>query len=95
MVQAVWKNTVLADSDDCIVVEGNYYFPPDTIRREYLRLNNTHTDCSWKGRASNYDIVAAGEINRDAAWFYPSPMDKANNIRGYIAFWKGVEIKNK
>jgi len=95
MVQAVWKNTVLAESDNCVVIEGNYYFPPATIRREYLRLSNTHTNCSWKGRASYYDIVVDSEINRDAAWFYPAPMDKANNIRGYVAFWRGVEIRDK
>ena len=91
-MQAVWKNTVLADSDNCEVVEGNYYFPLDTLSMEYFRDSDTHTNCFWKGQASYYDIVVAGEINRDAAWYYPSPADKANRIMGYVAFWKGIEI---
>ena len=95
MVQAIWKNAVLADSDKCVVVEGNYYFPPDAIHKEYFRHSDTHTDCFWKGRASYYDVVVAGAINQDAAWYYPSPSAKANHIKGYIAFWKGVEIRDK
>ena len=94
-MQAIWKNTVLADSDNCKIVEGNYYFPPDTIKKEYFRHSATHTNCSWKGQASYYDIVVGGETNRDAAWYYPAPGEKANDIREYVAFWKGVEIINK
>lgn len=92
MYQAVWKDKVLAESDDCLIVENNYYFPPDSIHREYFRPSNTHTLCSWKGEASYYDIVVDGEVNRDAAWYYPSPEEKASQIRDYVAFWNGVEV---
>lgn len=92
MYQAVWNDRVLAESEDCLIVENNYYFPPDSIREEYFRPSDTHTLCSWKGEASYYDIVVDGEVNRDAAWYYPSPEEKANHIRDYVAFWNGVEV---
>jgi uncharacterized protein (DUF427 family) len=74
-------------------VEGNIYFPFESVKSEYLRPSDTHTTCGWKGEASYYDIEVAGQVNKDAAWFYPEPKPAANNIKGYIAFWKGVEIK--
>ena len=91
-MKAVWKNVVLAESKDTLVVEGNHYFPPESIKKEYFRKSYTHTTCSWKGVASYFDIVVANEVNRDAAWYYLEPMDPAKHIKNYIAFWKGVEV---
>lgn len=91
-MKAIWKNTVLAESNKTIIVEGNHYFPTDAIHRDYFRESSTHTFCSWKGEASYYDVVVAGEVNKDAAWFYPTPKDAAKDIKGYVAFWKGVEV---
>jgi uncharacterized protein (DUF427 family) len=91
-VKAVWRDQVIADSDRTVVVEGNHYFPPEAVRREYLQPSATHTTCSWKGEASYYDVVAGGEVNRDAAWYYPEPMEAAQQIKGYVAFWKGVKV---
>ena len=92
-MRAVWNNAVLAESDRTVVVEGNYYFPPDAIRKDHFRPSATHTVCSWKGTASYYDIVVAGQVNADAAWYYPDPSDAARQIAGYIAFWKGVRVE--
>ncbi len=92
MVTAKWNGIILAQSDKCKVVEGNYYFPPESIKREYLTKSATTTICSWKGTASYYDINANGAVNKDAAWYYPQTKDAAKNIEGYIAFWKGVEV---
>jgi uncharacterized protein (DUF427 family) len=92
-MKAVWKNAVLAESSDTVIVEGNHYFPPEAVNRQYLRPSDTHTSCPWKGLASYYHIEVDGEINKDAAWYYPDPKDAANNIKSYIAFWKGVEVK--
>ena len=91
-MKAMWKDTVLAESNDTILVEGGHYFPPDAVKREYLRDSKTHTVCNWKGEASYYDVVVEGESNKDAAWYYPEPLEAANNVRGYVAFWKGVDI---
>jgi uncharacterized protein (DUF427 family) len=93
-MRAVWNNTVLAESDRTIVVEGNHYFPPDSLRQEYFRPSATHTVCSWKGTASYYDIEVNGQLNHDAAWYYPSPLDAAKNIASYIAFWRGVRVES-
>ena len=93
MARATWNNTVLAESDKTIVVEGNHYFPPDSIRKEYFKPSATHTDCSWKGTASYYNIEAGGQTNADAAWYYPTPKDAAKQIEGYVAFWKGVRVE--
>jgi uncharacterized protein (DUF427 family) len=93
MPRAVWSGAVLAESDDTLVVEGNHYFPPESLRREYLRPSDTHTVCGWKGTASYYDVVVGAETNRDAAWYYPDTLPAANNIKGYIAFWKGVQVE--
>ncbi|HAN73358.1 MAG TPA: hypothetical protein DCQ51_09265 [Planktothrix sp. UBA8407] len=92
MPQAVWNGAVLAESDKCVVVDGNQYFPSDSINREYFQESNTHTTCSWKGVASYYNIVVEGEVNQDAAWYYPEPKSAAKNIEGYIAFWRGVKV---
>ena len=93
MQRALWNGTVIAQSDRCEVVEGNSYFPPDAVKREYLRDSSTHTVCGWKGTASYYDVVVDGEANHDAAWYYPEPKPAAHNIKGYVAFWKGVKIE--
>lgn len=93
MPKATWNGAVLAESDRCEVVEGNQYFPPDAVRREHLRESSTHTTCPWKGIASYYDVVVDGQVNRDAAWYYPETKPAANNIKGFIAFWKGVRVE--
>lgn len=74
-------------------MEGNHYFTPDSIRRQYLKESATHTVCSWKGEASYYDIVVNGQVNKDAAWYYPSPKEAAQHVAGYVAFWKGVRVE--
>ena len=93
MAKAIWKGAVVAESDNCEIVEGNYYFPPDTIKAEYFQPSNTHTICSWKGEASYYTLRVDGQDNKDAAWYYPDPKPKAQNIKGYIAFWRGVQVE--
>jgi uncharacterized protein (DUF427 family) len=93
MTRATWNGAVIAESDRCEVVEGNRYFPPDAVRREYLRESTTHTTCPWKGIASYYDVVVDGQTNRDAAWYYPETSEAARNIRGYVAFWRGVTVE--
>ena len=93
MVKAVWNGTTLAESDQTIVVEGNHYFPSDTIHAEYFQPSDTHTTCSWKGIASYYTVAVDGQTNRDAAWYYPAPKGAAGNIKGYVAFWRGVEVR--
>lgn len=93
MPRAVWNGAVIAESSATIVVEGNHYFPPESVRREYLRDSQTHTVCPWKGTASYYDVVVNGQVNRDAAWYYPTPKEAARQIAGYIAFWRGVRIE--
>jgi uncharacterized protein (DUF427 family) len=92
-MRAVWNNTVLAESDRTVVVEGNHYFPADSIHRQFFKPSSTHTVCSWKGTASYYDIEVGGQVNRDAAWYYPTPSDAAKQIAGSIAFWKGVRVE--
>ena len=93
MAKAIWNGVVLAESDRCEVVEGNYYFPPDAIKTEYFKPSNTHTICSWKGEASYYTIAVNGQENPDAAWYYPTPKERAKNIQGYVAFWLGVKVE--
>ena len=92
-MKAVWNTETIAESNETIIIEGNHYFPPDTVKTEYLVLSTTNTTCPWKGEASYYDIVIGDEVNKDAAWFYPEPKDAASNIRDYVAFWNGVEIE--
>jgi uncharacterized protein (DUF427 family) len=92
-MRATWKGAVLAESDDTMVVEGNHYFPADSIRREHFRESETHTVCPWKGTASYYDVVVGGDVNRDAAWYYPQPKDAAREIKDRVAFWHGVKVE--
>jgi uncharacterized protein (DUF427 family) len=91
-MKAIWNGAILAESDETITIEGNHYFPADAINKEFFRASETHTVCPWKGTASYYDVVAGGETNKDAAWFYPSPKTEAKEIKNYVAFWKGVEV---
>lgn len=91
-MKASWNGTIIAESDSTVEVEGNQYFPPDSVNREYLRESDTHSTCPWKGEASYYTIAVAGEENPDAAWYYPQPKEAAAEITGYVAFWKGVEV---
>jgi uncharacterized protein (DUF427 family) len=92
MPSAVWNRAVLAESEQTEIVEGNHYFPPSALRREYFRPSSTHTVCGWKGTASYYDIEVDGQVNKDAAWYYPDPLPAAKNIAGHVAFWKGVQV---
>jgi uncharacterized protein (DUF427 family) len=91
-MKAIWNGVVLAESDGTVVVEGNHYFPSESINQEYFRNSQTHTNCPWKGEASYYDIVVEGQVNADAAWYYPTPSDAAHQIKGRVAFWRGVQI---
>lgn len=93
MAKASWKGVVLAESDRTVIVEGNHYFPPDSVHAEYLRLSDTHTVCPWKGTASYYHVEVNGERNADAAWFYPDPEPTAMQIKDHIAFWKGIRVE--
>jgi uncharacterized protein (DUF427 family) len=92
-MKATWNNAVLAESNDTVVVEGNHYFPSESIHREHFRESATHSTCPWKGEASYYDVVVNGEVNKDAAWYYPNPKQAAKNIEGRVAFWKGVKVQ--
>lgn len=94
MPKAIWNGVILAESDQCIVVEGNQYFPPDAVHREYFKESNTHTTCPWKGLASYYTVVVDGKENKDAAWYYPHPKDAARQIKDYVAFWHGVQVED-
>jgi len=92
MPKAIWNGTVIAETKKYEVVEGNIYFPPDSIKKEFFRKSDSHSTCPWKGEASYYDIVVKGKVNKDAAWYYPNPKPAAKNIEGYVAFWNGVEV---
>jgi uncharacterized protein (DUF427 family) len=92
-MKAIWNNAVIAESDETIIVEGNHYFPATAIKSEYFQPSETHTTCGWKGEASYYNVVVDGEVNKDAAWYYPKPKEAAQNIENYIAFWKGVKVE--
>lgn len=93
MIQAKWNGVVIAESDATITVEGNYYFPPDSVRNEYLLSSATTSRCPWKGLANYYSLQVNGMINPDAAWYYLTPSSAAEAIKGYIAFWKGVDVQ--
>jgi uncharacterized protein (DUF427 family) len=93
MAKAIWEGTVLAESNQTVEVEGNQYFPPDSIRTEYFRSNDHHSVCPWKGTASYYDVEVNGKRNVSAAWFYPEPKTAATQIKNYVAFWKGVKVE--
>ena len=92
-MKATWQGTTLAESDETIVVEGNHYFPSDSLAREHFRPSATHTTCGWKGVASYYDVAVGEALNKDAAWYYPEPKEAAANIKDHVAFWKGVAIE--
>ena len=94
MPKAVWNGQVVAESDRTIVVEGNHYFPPDSINLEFLRDSDDHTRCPWKGLASYYDVVVDGEVSRGGAWFYPDPSRAAKEIKNHVAFWRGVRVEH-
>lgn len=91
-MKAIWENTVVAESNQTIVVEGHHYFPPDSIKKDCFGASDTHTTCPWKGVASYYHVKVGEKINNDAAWFYPEPKDAAKSIKDYVAFWRGVRI---
>jgi uncharacterized protein (DUF427 family) len=93
MPRAIWNDAVIAESDDFQVVEGNVYFPPASVKAEYLRPSETHTTCHWKGEASYYTLDVDGKENPDAAWFYPEASEEAKSIEGYVAFWRGVTVE--
>ena len=92
-MKATWNGTLLAESGDTVIVEGNHYFPEASLRREHFRPSDKHTTCPWKGIASYYDVVVGEAVNKDAAWFYPEPKDAAKQILGRVAFWKGVTVE--
>ncbi len=92
-MRSIWNGAVLAESDKTIVVEGNHYFPPDSVNREYLQVASTHTTCPWKGLASYYNVVVDGNVNQDAAWYYPDPKPAAAQIKDHVAFWRGVKVE--
>ena len=91
-MKAVWNGAVLAESDKTVVVEGNHYFPVESIKREHFQGSQTHTSCHWKGVASYYDVVVNGQVNKDAAWYYAEPFEAAKQIKDCVAFWKGVQV---
>ena len=91
-MKAVWNKRVIAESDDIVTVEGNAYFPADSVCREYLQPSDTHTHCPWKGEASYYTLQVDGESNPDCVWYYPEPKQAAAEIKGRMAFWKGVRV---
>jgi len=93
MAKATWNGVVLAESDKTEVVEGNQYFPAESIKREYFKETSTHSTCPWKGLASYYSIEVNGQENKDAAWYYPAPKDAAKQIKDHVAFWKGVQVE--
>ena len=94
MARATWNGTLLAESDDTVVVEGNHYFPPDSIRSEHFKPSTYHTICSWKGQANYYHVEVGGKTNENAAWYYPDPKPEAERVRGRIAFWRGVVVES-
>ena len=93
MKKAIWNGTVLAESDDTVVVEGNHYFPQESINKEYFKETATTSTCPWKGQASYYSIEVNGETNRDAAWYYKQPSEQAKEIKDHVAFWKGIMVE--
>jgi uncharacterized protein (DUF427 family) len=93
MAKAIWNGMVIAEGDNVQIVEGNVYFPPDALKREYFHESDTHSTCPWKGLANYYHIEVNGEVNNDAAWYYPEPKDAARHIKDHVAFWKGVKVE--
>ncbi len=93
MAKALWNGVVLAESSTYELVEGNVYFPGASVNREYLRESDTHTVCPWKGTASYFSVEVNGQLNKDAAWYYPAPKPAAANIKDHVAFWRGVKVE--
>ncbi len=93
MVQAIWNEAVLAESEQTIMVEGNHYFPQNSINEQYFKPSESHTVCGWKGLASYYDVEVGDRTNSNAAWYYASPQPAVDEIAGYVAFWHGVEVR--
>jgi len=91
-MKAIWKGKTIAESDNTVVVEGNHYFPKESIKQEYFNESETTSVCGWKGTANYYSVEVDGDTNSDAAWYYPEAKSEAKNIEGFVAFWKGVEI---
>ncbi len=91
-MKAIWKDTIIAESDDTVMVEGNHYFPEAALNRAYVTFSNHKTMCAWKGQASYYSLMVGGELNPDAVWYYADPKPEAANIKGRVAFWKGVVV---
>jgi uncharacterized protein (DUF427 family) len=93
MLRAVWNGAVLAEAEDTVKVEGNHYFPAESLNREYFTKSDTTSTCPWKGTARYYDVTVDGKVNRDAAWYYPQPCPAASQISGHVAFWHGVRVQ--
>ncbi|MGH2851652.1 MAG: DUF427 domain-containing protein [Solirubrobacteraceae bacterium] len=93
-MKAIWNGAVLAESDDTVVVEGNHYFPEESLDASFFEDSSTHTLCPWKGEASYKTVVVDGERNADAAWYYPAPLEAAEHVRDRYAFWNGVEVSD-
>lgn len=91
-MKAIWNDTLIAESDDIVLVEGNHYFPADSLNRDYVTFSNHRTTCAWKGEANYYSLLVDGELNRDAIWYYPDPKPEAEMVRDRVAFQRGVEI---
>jgi uncharacterized protein (DUF427 family) len=91
-MKAQWNGETIAESDDTVVVEGNHYFPVESLRKEFLAFSNHRTTCAWKGQALYHSLLVKGELNADAVWYYPEPSEAAANIKGRVAFWKGVKV---
>lgn len=94
MAKAIWNDVVLAESNQTEMVEGNHYFPPEAINREYFKQSSHKTTCPWKGVASYYTLEVNGQKNENAAWYYPTPKDAASNIKNHVAFWRGVKVES-
>ncbi len=92
-MKAIWNGVVVAESNDTVVVEGNHYFPPASVKAEYLAFSNHRTGCPWKGQARYHSLLVGGEMNPDAVWYYPEPTEAAANIKDRLAFWKGVKVE--
>ncbi|MEH6535927.1 MAG: DUF427 domain-containing protein [Psychroserpens sp.] len=91
-MKAIWNNTVIAESNETLVIENNHYFPPESIKKEYLKSVDIHSTCPWKGESSYYDVIVGGKLNTGAAWYYENPSVLAKGIKNYVAFWKGIEV---
>jgi uncharacterized protein (DUF427 family) len=91
-MKATWNNTVIAESDDTVMVEGNHYFPESSLNKSFITFSNHKTSCPWKGQASYYTLLVNGDTNPDAVWYYADPKPEADMVRGRVAFWKGVKV---